>query len=185
MTSIYNDIDQQLGRPQSGLLVPAPIAPTQEEFITKTPASRASLVKTADQILIPRATVDRFLKRLSEIGAITYSGGLYWLPEAWLYQLSKPLSVMRIDKVPRQAGRDQPHWRSVGPSPRTPVHAAITALPAEPPIDFEPATSEVAVAVAPTGGSEPPVLDVEAPPGGTCSPSPPPPSTTLNPQLPK
>ena len=35
MTSINNDIDQQLGRPQSGLLVPAPIAPTQEEFITE------------------------------------------------------------------------------------------------------------------------------------------------------
>ncbi|HEY5912880.1 MAG TPA: helix-turn-helix domain-containing protein [Verrucomicrobiae bacterium] len=35
MNSINNDIEQQLGRPQSGLLAPAPAATTQEEFITK------------------------------------------------------------------------------------------------------------------------------------------------------
>ncbi|HEY5913155.1 MAG TPA: hypothetical protein VJA21_21400 [Verrucomicrobiae bacterium] len=148
MTSINNDIDQQLGHPQSGPLLPAPLAPTQEEltintdfldrFITKAPVSRASLVKTAAQFAITSAPAGRFLKRLSGIGAITSSGGLYLLSGSWLYQLSKPLSVMRIEKAPRQPGKDQLHWRSVGPSPRS-------AAPA--------ATSEVAVAVAPTGGS--------------------------------
>ncbi|HEY5912109.1 MAG TPA: hypothetical protein VJA21_16015 [Verrucomicrobiae bacterium] len=127
MTSINNNIDRRLGRPQSGPLLPAPVAPPQEEltintdfldrFITKTPVSGASLVKTAAQFAISSATVGRFLKRLSEIGAITSSGGLYWLPEGLLSQFSNPLSVMRIEKAPRQARKGQLHWRSVGRSP--------------------------------------------------------------------
>lgn len=50
-----------------------------EQFISETPTSRKDIVaKAAGQAISP-ATVDRYLKRLSESGLICSSTGLYWL----------------------------------------------------------------------------------------------------------
>ncbi|HEY5909628.1 MAG TPA: hypothetical protein VJA21_03380 [Verrucomicrobiae bacterium] len=91
MTSINNDIDQQSGRPQSGLLTLALIAPTQQEFITKEevhhrfittkPTTRAGLLEQPCKADISRATVGRYLQRLTTAGLISSGGGLYWLPD--------------------------------------------------------------------------------------------------------
>jgi len=51
-----------------------------DQFISDTPASRGAIVSAATKNAISPATTDRYLKRLSEAGLITSSGGLYWLP---------------------------------------------------------------------------------------------------------
>ena len=53
-----------------------------DQLITNTPTSRGTIVAAASEIAISPATTDRYLKRLSEAGLITSSGGLYWRREA-------------------------------------------------------------------------------------------------------
>ena len=52
-----------------------------EQLITKTPASRGTIVLEAGKIGISSATTDRYLKRLSEAGLICCGSGLYWRSE--------------------------------------------------------------------------------------------------------
>jgi hypothetical protein len=52
-----------------------------EQLITEAPSSRGSIVKKGAEIGISPATIDRYLKRLSEAGLITSAGGLYWRSE--------------------------------------------------------------------------------------------------------
>jgi hypothetical protein len=49
-----------------------------EQLITKAPSSRGSIVKKGAEIGISPATIDRYLKRLSEARLIACGGGLYW-----------------------------------------------------------------------------------------------------------
>lgn len=55
---------------------------TDKEFvdrlITVTPSSRGAIVKAGTEIGISSATVDRYLRRLSEARLIGCGGGLYW-----------------------------------------------------------------------------------------------------------
>jgi hypothetical protein len=52
-----------------------------EQLISEAPSSRGSIVKKGAEIGISPATIDRYLKRLSEAGLIACSGGLYWRSE--------------------------------------------------------------------------------------------------------
>lgn len=52
-----------------------------EQFLSSTPTARGTIVNEASKSAISPATTDRYLKRLSESGLITSSGGLYWLRE--------------------------------------------------------------------------------------------------------
>lgn len=49
-----------------------------EDLITTTPTSRAAIVAKGGELAISSATIDRYLKRLSEAGLISSGGGLYW-----------------------------------------------------------------------------------------------------------
>jgi hypothetical protein len=52
------------------------------ELLTDKPKSRSFIVSAGEGVGMSRATVDRYLKRLTEAGLIGCGGGLYWRKES-------------------------------------------------------------------------------------------------------
>lgn len=61
-----------------------------EQLLTETPTARSVIVAKGSEIGVSRATIDRYLKRLSEVGAICSGGGFYWRTSRPDSQFSNP-----------------------------------------------------------------------------------------------
>ncbi|HEY6009239.1 MAG TPA: AAA family ATPase [Geobacteraceae bacterium] len=68
-------------------------------FITTKPTTRAALLEEASKVDISRATVDRYLQRLTTAGLISSGGGLYWLPDRGTLTLS-PYNIGESESTP-------------------------------------------------------------------------------------